>query len=401
MSISDIDLNDLDVFEAGVPHEWFRKLRKEAPVHWQDEPDGPGYWVVTRYEDLRLVSTKPGIFSSARGGTNIFDLDPDGLHHIRSLLINMDPPEHVKHRRLVQKGFTPRQVKPLEPRIRELCGKLIDQLAHRDECELVRDLAAELPMQVICELVGVPYEDRHLVYDLSNRLIGFDDPDFQTSAEDGKIAAAEMYAYAQKLAAERREEPSDDLVTKLISSEVNGKKLTDHEFNCFFLLLVLAGNETTRTATTHGVHLLARYPEQRKRLLADRSLLRSAVEEILRFESPLVHFRRTATQDTEIRGVKIRSGDKVTIWYPSANRDEEIFPDADTFDVGRSPNPHVAFGIGEHFCLGSNLARLELNVMFDELLRRFPDIQLVGEPKRMRSNFINAIKYMPVRLGSR
>ena len=190
-------------------------------------------------------------------------------------------------------------------------------------------------------------------------------------------------------------------MTKLISSEVNGKKLTDHEFNCFFLLLVLAGNETTRTATTHGVHLLARYPEQRKRLLADRSLLRSAVEEILRFESPLVHFRRTATQDTEIRGVKIRSGDKVTIWYPSANRDEEIFPDADTFDVGRSPNPHVAFGIGEHFCLGSNLARLELNVMFDELLRRFPDIQLVGEPKRMRSNFINAIKYMPVRLGSR
>ena len=401
MRIPDIDLNDLDTFEAGVPHEWFRRLRKEAPVYWHDEPDGPGYWVVTKYEDLRHVSTKPAIFSSARGGTNIFDLDPDGLRQIQSLLINMDPPQHVKHRRLVQKGFTPRQVKPLEPRIRELCGKLIDQLVHRDECELVADLAAELPMQVICELVGVPFEDRHLLYDLSNRLIGFDDPDFATSPEDGKIAAAEMYAYAQKLAAERREKPADDLVTKLISAEVDGKKLTDHEFNSFFLLLVLAGNETTRTATTHGVHLLARYPEQRQRLLADPSLLSSAVEEILRFESPLIHFRRTATQDTEIRGVKIRSGDKVTIWYPSANRDEEIFPDADTFDIGRTPNPHVAFGIGEHFCLGSNLARLELNVIFEELLRRLPDIQLAGEPRRVRSNFINAIKYMPVRFGPR
>jgi cholest-4-en-3-one 26-monooxygenase len=400
MRFPDIDLNDLDVFEAGVPHEWFRKLRKEAPVYWHDEPDGPGYWVVTKYEDLRHVSTKPAIFSSARG-TNIFDLDPEGLRHIQSFLINMDPPQHVKHRRLVQKGFTPRQVKPLEPRIRELCGKLIDQLVHRDECDLVADLAAELPMQVICELVGVPFEDRHLVYDLSNRLIGFDDPDFQTSEEDGKIAAAEMYAYAQKLANERREKPQDDLVTKLINAEVDGKKLTEHEFNCFFLLLVLAGNETTRTATTHGVHLLMRFQEQRQRLLEDPSLLRSAVEEILRFESPLIHFRRTATQDTEIRGVKIRKGDKVTIWYPSANRDEEIFPDADTFDIGRTPNAHVAFGIGEHFCLGSNLARLELNVMFEELLSRLPDIQLAGEPRRLRSNFINAIKYMPVRFGPR
>jgi cholest-4-en-3-one 26-monooxygenase len=399
MKIPDIDLNDLETFEAGIPHEWFRRLRKEAPVYWHDEPDGPGYWVVTKYEDLRYVSTKPQIFSSFRGGTNIFDLDADGLTQIQSLLINMDPPQHVKHRRLVQKGFTPRQVKPLEPRIRELCGKLIDQLVHRDECELVADLAAELPMQVICELVGVPFEDRHLLYDLSNRLIGFDDPDFATSPEDGKIAAAEMYAYAQKLGAERRENPEDDLVTKLVTAEVDGKKLTDHEFNSFFLLLVLAGNETTRTATTHGVNLLARYPEQRQRLKADPSLLSSAVEEFLRFESPLIHFRRTATQDTEIRGIKIREGDKVTIWYPSANRDEEIFPDADTFDIGRTPNPHVAFGIGEHFCLGSNLARLELNIIFEELLGRLPEIQLAGEPRRVRSNFINAIKHMPVRFG--
>jgi cytochrome P450 len=210
-----------------------------------------------------------------------------------------------------------------------------------------------------------------------------------------------MYAYAQKLAAERREKPQDDLVTQLLSAEVEGKRLTDHEFNTFFLLLVLAGNETTRTATTHGVHLLTRHPEQRQRLLDDPSLIPSAVEEFLRFESPLVSFRRTATQDTEIKGVKIREGDKVTMWYPSANRDEDVFPDADTFDVGRTPNPHVAFGIGEHFCLGSNLARLELNILFEELLRRLPDIQLTEEPKRVRSNFINAIKYMPVKFGPR
>jgi cholest-4-en-3-one 26-monooxygenase len=182
MRIPDIDLNDLDAFEAGLPHEWFRRLRKEAPVYWHDEPDGPGYWVVTKYADLRHVSTKPAIFSSARG-TNIFDLPPDGLRQIQALLINMDPPQHVKHRRLVQKGFTPRHVRPLEPRIREICGKLIDELVHRDGCELVGDLAAELPMQVICELVGVPFEDRHLVYDLSNRLIGFDDPDYGTRVQ--------------------------------------------------------------------------------------------------------------------------------------------------------------------------------------------------------------------------
>jgi cholest-4-en-3-one 26-monooxygenase len=397
MNIPEIDLNDLDVFENGVPYEWFRRLREEAPVHWQDEPDGPGYWVVAKYEDLRHVSRSPQIFSSARGGTNIFDLPPDGLQMIRSLLINMDPPQHVKYRRLVNTGFTPRNVRTLEPRIRELCGKLIDQAAHRDECEFVSDLAAELPLQIICEMMGVPFEERRMLYDLTNRLIGFDDPDFATSDDDGKVAAAEMYGYAQKLAAERRASPADDLVTKLIDVEIEGKKLTEHEFNSFFLLLMIAGNETTRTATTTGLHLLMQHPEERQRLLADPSLIPSAVEEILRFEPPLIHFRRTATQDTEIRGVEIRGGDKVTIWYPSANRDEDIFDHPDTFDVGRTPNPHVTFGFGEHFCLGSNLARLELNVIFEELLGRFPDIELAGEPRRLRSNFVNAIKYMPVR----
>jgi cholest-4-en-3-one 26-monooxygenase len=400
MEIPEVDLNNLDAFEKGVPYAWFRKLRQEQPVYWHDEPGGPGYWVITKYQDLRHVSANPQIFSSALG-TNIFDLPPDGLRAIQSLLINMDPPQHVKYRRLVSKGFTPRGVKLLEPRIRELCAKLMDQIAQRDECEFVGDLAAELPMQVICEMVGVPLEDRHQLYDLSNRLLGFDDPDFATSPEDGKAAAAEMYAYAQKLATERRSQPADDLVTKLIDAEVDGQKLTDHEFNCFFLLLMIAGNETTRTATTHGAHLLIEHPEQRERLLADPSLIPSAIEEILRFESPLLHFRRTATQDTEIRGVQIREGDKVTIWYPSANRDVEIFRYPSTFDIERKPNPHVAFGIGEHSCLGSSLARLELNVIFQELLSRFPDMQLAGEPKRLRSNFVNAIKHMPVRLRPR
>jgi cholest-4-en-3-one 26-monooxygenase len=318
---------------------------------------------------------------------------------IQSIMLNMDPPQHVKYRRLVQKGFTPRRVKTLESRTRDLFTQIIDRVAGRGECEFVADLAAELPLQVICEMVGVPFEDRHLIYDLSNRLIGFDDPDFQTTEEDGKIAAAEMYAYAQGLFEKREANPGDDVVSRLVDAEVDGARLTPHEFNSFFLLLMVAGNETTRTAASHGMHLLIQHPEQRQRLLDDPSLIPSAAEEIVRFEPPVMSFRRTATRDTELRDVEIRAGEKVTLWYPSANRDEDLFPDPDTFDITRSPNEHLSFGIGEHFCLGANLARLELRVIFEELLRRLPDIELAGDPRMLRSNFINAIKYMPVKFS--
>ena len=315
----------------------------------------------------------------------------------RARMINMDPPQHVKYRRLVQRVFTPRMIRDLEPHVRQLSKEIVDGIAKRGECEFVADVSALLPMKVICQMMGVPREDWEAVYDISNRLVGFDDPDLQQDENAGEILALQMFQYAAKLNEKVRTQPGDDLGTALIQGDVDGEKLTDVEFNSFFMLLAVAGNETTRTATSHGVRLLAEHPDQRERVLKDPKLLSPMIEEVLRVSSPLHYFRRTASQDTELHGAKIREGDKVTLWYPSVNRDEAVFKDPDTFDVGRSPNDHLALGIGEHFCLGASLARLELNILFEELLRRLPDIQLVGPPARLRSNFVNGIKSMPVR----
>jgi cholest-4-en-3-one 26-monooxygenase len=393
----ELDLSDAANFADDVPYEYFRMLRREAPVCWHPEKDGAGHWAVTRYEDLKLVSRTPLVFSSWMGGTTVRDIPGDRLALTRAIMLNMDPPQHVKYRRLVQRGFTPRMIEMLSPHVRSLSEAIVDRVAHRGECEFVTEVASELPMQVICQMVGVPEEDWHAIYELSNKLVGFDDPDYQTSLEDGERAAVEMFQYAAKLADLRKAEPRDDLATVLLTAEMDGEKLSDLDFNAFFMLLAVAGNETTRTATTHGARLLAEHPEQRDLLLRDPSRIPLAVEEILRVSSPLNHFRRTATQDTELNGAKIRAGDKVTMWYPSANRDESVFTNPDTFDVSRSPNEHLAFGVGEHFCLGASLARLELVILFEVLLRRMPDLALDGKPKRLRSNFVNGVKEMRVR----
>jgi len=393
----ELDLSISAEFDAGFPHAYFKMLRAEAPVCWHPERNGPGHWAVTRYEDLKQVSRNPLIFSSFAGGTTVRDMPPENLQRSQAMMLNMDPPQHAKYRRLVQRGFTPRMIHQLGPHIRELAGTIIDRVARRGECEFVSEVAAELPMQVICEMMGVPEEDRRGIYEISNRLIGFDDPEFQRSPEDGMQAAMEMFMYASKLSARAAVTPADDIVTALVSADLDGEKLSDVDFNAFFLLLAVAGNETTRTATSQGVRLLAEYPDQRARLLRNPSLIPSAIEEILRFTPPVMYFRRTATQDTELHGVTIRAGQKVTIWYPSANRDEDVFPNPDTFDVGRSPNEHLAFGIGEHFCLGASLARLELVIIFEELLRRLPDIALAGPARPLRSNLIDGIKEMRVR----
>ena len=269
-------------------------------------------------------------------------------------------------------------------------------MAAKGQCDFVSEVAAELPLQAIAELMGIPLADRHLVFNWTNRLIGFDDPEFQASWDDAKLAAAEMYMYANQLAAERRDRPGDDLVSVLMNAEVDGERLTELEFDLFFVLLAVAGNETTRNLISGGMLALIEHPEQRARLLANPSLMPTAVEEMLRWVSAVIEFRRTATRDTELHGQKIREGDKVIIYYISANRDDERLPRADRFDVGRTPNDHLAFGIGEHFCLGSNLARLEIRVMFEELLRRLPDIELAGPVDRLRSSLINGIKRMPV-----
>jgi cholest-4-en-3-one 26-monooxygenase len=391
-----MDVYDLDTYQRAVPHEVFAKLRRESPVHFTPIPGGQGFWAITKHADVVTISKDPRTYSSARGGTNLFDLPPEELSIVQMMMVNMDPPKHTKFRNLVSKGFTPRIIAQMEPRIRAAATRVLDQVASRGECDFVPAIAGDLPLIIIADLLGIPQDDRSKVFDWSNRLIGFDDPEFQTSLEDGKVAAGELWMYANGLATQRREKPELDLTSILIAASVDGEKLNEMEFEAFFLMLAVAGNETTRNAISGGMLALTQHPEQRQRLIDDPSLIPSAIEEILRWVTPVIHFRRTVTRDVELRGQQLREGDKVAVFYPSANRDEEVFQDASKFDVGRQPNEHLSFGVGQHFCLGASLARLELRVIFEELLKRLPDLQIAGDVRRLRSNFINGIKSMPV-----
>jgi cholest-4-en-3-one 26-monooxygenase len=396
MKLSDVNLYNPDNFVAAPPHEMWRVLRREAPVYFHEEPGGPGFWCLTKHEDVKFASRSPHLFSSWIGGTNIEDRAEDQLAGMRALMLNMDPPQHRQFRSIVNKTFTPRMMKALEPRVRKMTARIVDNVARKGECDFVEEVAAQLPMEVICEMIGVPVEDRPHIYDLSNKLIGFDDPEYQRSMNDAQVAATQMFMYAAKLGEKVRREPSDDLATALVQAEVDGERLNELQFNSFFLLLCVAGNETTRTVTTNGMLELMRHPDQRRKLVENPRLIESAVEEILRFAPAVHYFRRTATQDVEIRGKKIQKGQKITMWYPAANRDEDVFREPETFDVARHPNDHLAFGIGEHFCIGSHLARMELNFIFEELLRRIPEMELAAPPRRLRSNFVNGVKEMRV-----
>ena len=396
------DLLDPGIYAKAMPHEDFERLRREAPIIFHSEPDGPGFWALTKYDDIVAVSQNNTLFSSWTGGTNIGDLPEDGLAIIRTIMLNMDPPQHTKYRRLVSTGFTPRMISALEPHVREITKKIVDDVAARGECDFVTEIAAQLPLDVIAEMIGVPPEDRKKVFDWSNRLIGFDDPEYMTTPEDGQVAAMEMFFYANQMAADRKANPRNDLVSVLMAAEVDGEKLSEADFDGFFILLAVAGNETTRNLISGAMLALIEHPEQRQRLIDDPSLMPLAVEEFLRWVSPLIYFRRTATADAEIRGQKITAGEKVVMYYPSGNRDEDVFENGETFDVGRSVNPHIAFGgTGPHFCLGASLARLEIRCMFEELLSRLPDMELAAPASRLRSNFINGIKHMPVRFTPR
>jgi len=402
MQLRDVNLNDLDVFEQGAPHEMFDVLRNEAPVY--RHPGVPGvdeFWCITKHADLKSISKQPELFSSERQGALMRDPDPGSLDQLRMIMLNMDPPRHRQYRAIINKVFTPRMVGALEARIRAMVVRIIDRVVERGECDFVEDLAAPLPMEVICEMMGVPEEDRRRIYELGNRMVGFDDPELQPDGKpapmtDGNLASAEMFLYAAKLAEKARKHPGDDLATALLNAEVDGHQLSDLEFNSFFLILAIAGNETTRTVTTNGMYDLLKHPDQYRDLREDLTLIPSAVEEILRF-NPAVHaFRRTATRDTAVRGVEIKENDKIVLWYPAANRDSEVFENPDSFDIRRNPNDHLSFGVGEHFCLGSNLARLELRIIFEGLMRRLPGIELAAEPRRLRSNFLNGVKEMRV-----
>ena len=398
--LSGINLKDPFLFEQGTPHEIFRKLRNEAPVYWnpEPEPDEPGFWALTKYHDIVAVSKNPELFSSAMGGHQISYMPGMEFNRATSAILgNMiasDPPEHNVYRRLVSGSFTAGAIRKMEPKIRELVTGIIDKVARRGECEFVSEVAAELPLMVLCELMGIPQSDRHLLFDWTNRMT-----QMTQNPADVLSAFQEFFAYGQAMFDRLRQQQNGhgDLMSIMANAVIDGKPIDQQFLDGFFLLLVIAGNETTRNTTSGGVLTLAQHPEQRRLLVENPSLIPGAVEEILRWVTPVIHFRRTATRETEIRGQKIRRGDKVVMWYPGANRDEDVFQNPDVFDVRRTPNEHLAFGEGEHFCVGAWLGRLQLKVMFEELLKRLPDIEPAGEIQRMRSYFLAGITSMPVR----
>jgi len=416
MSLSEIDLTDPDRFVDGTPHHWFTEIRNADPVHWHEGSNG-AFWCITKWEDLRHVSRNPRLFSSARRGTNMpnprmearmaerakalglgdGEVDPEAVRRSFPIMLMMDPPQHVKFRRLVQRSFTPRYVEALAPHVRALARQVVDRVAPRGECDFVTEVASDLPLQVICEMMGVPEEDYQEIFEITNRMIGFDDPELGEDEGARQQASMQMFAKAMKVAALYRDDPRENLTSYLLHREVDGEKLTEIEYGAFFLLLCVAGNETTRTVTTNGMRLLIEHPGELQKLVDDPSLIPSAVEEILRFEPAVHHFRRTATGPTEIRGRRIAEDDPVVMWYPAANRDEDVFEDPDRFDVARSPNEHLSFGIGEHFCLGANLARFELNAIFEQIVPRLRSPELAGPVRRLRSNFVNGVKEMRIR----
>jgi cholest-4-en-3-one 26-monooxygenase len=324
-------------------------------------------------------------------------MDDDQLVQQQMMMLNMDPTMHTRYRRLVNKGFTPKMVRDLEAKIVEYADGIIDAVCERGTADFVEEISAELPLLVIAELLGVPQEDRRMVFDWSNRMIGAEDPEYQVPGADPGEAAMAVFSYAEELASQRRLAPKADLVSVLIDAEVEGEKLDQLELDLFFMLLIVAGNETTRNLMSGAMAAFFDHPDQWELLRKDRSLLPSAVEEMLRYVTPVMHFRRTATGDFELRGQEIKEGDKIVFWHTSANRDEEAFENPNAFDVTRTPNNHIAFGGGgPHFCLGANLARMEIMVMFDRLLDRIPDMRLDGEVQRLQSNFINGTKHIPI-----
>jgi cholest-4-en-3-one 26-monooxygenase len=395
--VESVDLSDSRSYVAGVPHAYLASLRRHDPVHWQDEPGGPGFWAITRYDDCVTVNRDYEHFSSAAQGTMPFEMEADEIAQQGLMMLNMDPPLHTRYRRLVNKGFTPRMVRDLEESIHRSTDAIIDEVIEKGEADFVTQISAELPLQVIAELLGVPQEDRHRMFEWSNRMVGNEDPEYQDQTALALTSAMELYAYASELFAKKRIDPHADLMSALTTVEIEGEHLSDMELELFFLLLTVAGNETTRNLMSGAMHAFFQNPEQWQRLLNDRSLVTSAVDEMLRYVTPVMNFRRTAMVDTELSGTKIAAGDKVVFFHASANRDEDVFTDPDTFDVGRDPNPHIAFGGGgPHFCLGTNLARMEIRVMYEHLLDRMPDIHQNGEVQRLQSQFINGVKHIPV-----
>ncbi len=414
-------LADPATFADGVPHEAIAALREATPVAWQEMPapakpappgrrvgsedvEGePGFWAVLRHADVVKVAREPVLFSATRGGVVLEDLPEDSLEMMRGMLLAMDPPRHLTYRKPLADSFKAKVIAGMEDQIRDLTRKVLDDAASlsadQGEVDFVHDVAAHIPTQVMGRLMGLPEDDWALLHALAERQTSGQDPD--VVGEVDHSASIEMAMYAIGFAAERRTQPpQEDLTTLILDGDFGGTQMGDVDFGSFFVQLVTAGNDTTQTMLSSGLLALLAHPDQMEALRADRSLVTGAVEEILRWANPLHYFRRTASEDTVLAGVDIAEGDKVAMYYTAANRDPDVFAHPHAFDITRSPNPHLSFGIAEHFCLGVHLARLEGRVFFEELLARFPSIEPTGDPVRLRSNLNSSYKRVPVRLGS-
>ena len=399
------DLLDLDPFRQGHPYEAYARLRAEAPIFWQaaEKPER-GFWILSRYDDIQSVSRNPETFSSAQGfkaADESFErFGPDIDAAMRRIILATDPPEHTSYRKLLQPFFTVPAARAKEDMIRGMVTEILGRLEGRQDIEVIRDIAAELPIRVLCTVLGVPETDRPRILDWTNRMVGADDPDFNASPLQAAEAFKEVFEYGRELLADRRRNPGDDLISLVANGEVDGKPLGATATDGFFVLMVGAGNETTRNAIADSLYVLARHPDVRGALAADPRQIPLAVEELLRYVSPVIHMRRTATRDAEIRGQKIAAGEKVVMLYGSANRDEEVFSHPDRLDPGR-PNvrSHMAFGHGIHICLGAIFARMEMKILLEEFLGRYPDYEVVTEPAYLRSNFVHGVKSMTLALG--
>ena len=409
-------IRSLDDIRLGDPEFWmgnrddrthaFAALRRERPISFHEEPEvpglgrGPGFWSLVRHADVLEVSRNGQLFSSARGGVNLID-QPEFFAEQFGSMIAMDDPRHARLRRIVSSGFTPNRLRNLLAEVERAAVGIVDDVIDRGRCDFVTDVAAMLPLKIICDMMGIPASEYRYVFDRTNVILGATDPEYvaDLSLAIGAIlqAGQELATLAEDLAGFREKQPTDDLTSVLVHAEIEGERLTKQEIGSFFVLLTAAGNETTRNAISHGMKALSDHPDQRRRWMDDfEAIAPTAVEEIVRWATPVMHFRRTATADTTLGGQAIRAGEKVVMWYGSANRDEAVFDAPERFDVTRAPNDHVGFGgPGPHFCLGAQLARREITVMFRELFRRLPDLEVAGEPAYLSSNFIDGIKHLP------